>query len=110
MEITAENPKYLGMLDSDFVIAAPTLAEFYLVIYKKFNEKTADYWLGELAGHARTASVDVWIKAVKFRHEHKAENLSIFDCVGYIYSVENGFVFVTGDIQFKNKKGVEFVK
>ena len=110
VEISEENPHYSKFFDSDFVITAPTLAEFYLVIYKKLNQKTADYWLEKLKPNARAASLDVWIRAVKFRHERKKENLSIFDAIGYAFSLENGYIFVTGDVQFKDKKGVEYVK
>ena len=50
------------------------------------------------------------IKALKFRVDNKRENLSIFDCIGYIYSLENNLKFVTGDKFFKNKEEVLFIQ
>jgi len=110
VEISEENGLYDKILEADFVVTSPTMAEFYLIMYTKFNEKTANYWFKRLKPSCVNPDEDIWIKAVKFRYEHKSENLSIFDCIGYIYSVENGCLFVTGDKEFKNKKGVEFIK
>ena len=110
IEISDGNNRYDKILESDFVVTVPIMAEFYLVMYKKFNEKTANYWFKRLKSLCVNPNEDIWIKAVKFRHNHKSENLSIFDCVGYIYSIENSYLFVTGDKEFKNKKGVEYIK
>jgi len=53
---------------------------------------------------------DIMLKAVRFRIDHKKENLSFFDCIGYIFTQENNMAFDTGDKDFKNKEGVEFIK
>ena len=45
-----------------------------------------------------------------FQLESKQEDLSLFDCMGYIFSLENNFDFVTGDRAFKDKKGVLFIQ
>jgi predicted nucleic acid-binding protein len=46
---------------------------------------------------------------MKFRIENRKQNLSFFDCAGYVFAMENGMTFVTGDREFRNMKGVEFV-
>ena len=110
VEIHDESSKYTRYLDEEFVIPKPVLAEFYYVIYKKSGKQKAQSWIDKLEPYSREVSLKCWIDALIYRHEHRKQNLSIFDCIGYIYSVENGYTFVTGDIQFKNKKGVEYVK
>jgi hypothetical protein len=110
VEIHEENKNYAFVLNQEFVIPNSTLAEFYQTIYRKLEKQTADYWLNKLSAYSANVNLDIWIKAMVYRHEHKTENLSVFDCIGYIFAQENKLKFVTGDKQFKNKKGVLFVK
>ena len=52
-----------------------------------------------------------WIKeATDFRINHKKENMSYVDCLGYIIAKDLNVKFLTGDNQFKDLKNVEFVK
>ena len=44
------------------------------------------------------------------RIEHAKENLSFFDCVGYVFAQEHGLIFVTGDKAFEKREGVEYIK
>ena len=44
-----------------------------------------------------------------FKVDNAKKNVSFFDAVGYIYSRENRLLFVTGDKEFKNLEGVEFI-
>jgi hypothetical protein len=110
VEIHEENKNYEFVLNQEFVIPDSTLAEFYQTLYRKLGKQTADYWLSKLSSYSVTVALDIWIKSIVYRHEHKAENLSMFDCIGYVFAQENKLKFVTGDKQFKNKKGVLFVK
>ena len=110
MEISQDNPYFNIYLDSNFVITDITLAEFYGVILRKYDEITADYWFKILEQYAVSVDKLILKEAVKFRHEHKKSDISFFDAVGYIFSIENGYVFVTGDKEFKGLKNVEFKK
>ncbi len=110
VEILEGNPAYERIRHEEFVIADPTLAEFYALLCKKPNEKTAKYWLERFRPYSRPAGLDVWIEAVRYRAAHRSENLSIFDCLGYAFSRANGFRFVTGDKEFRAVEGMEFVE
>ena len=70
----------------------------------------SDYWLRKVEKIAISVNRTILIKAVKFRHENKKRNLSFFDCVGYIFAIENNMKFVTGDRQFEDREGVEYIK
>ncbi len=109
-EIGDGNPKYIHFLDSQFIIADLTLAEYYSVLYRDGKEDKAIYWHNRLAHFCKPVSRDILIKALKYRIDNKKENLSIFDCVGYMYSLGNNIKFVTGDIAFKNKEGILFIQ
>mgnify|MGYP001605057381 CR=1 FL=1 len=110
VEIKQENPKFIKFLDQDFIINDMTMAEFYIIIYKEKGQSEADYWHKRLASYCHPVSREILIKALKYRIDHKKEDLSIFDCVGYIYALENNLKFVTGDKEFKNKEGVLFIQ
>jgi hypothetical protein len=110
VEIHEKNKNYAFALSQDFVIPDSTLSEFYLILYRKLGKQTADYWLKKLSPYSVNVNLDIWIKSMSYRHEHIKENLSMFDCIGYVFAQENKLRFVTGDKQFKNKKGVLFVK
>ena len=80
------------------------------MLYKRLGEKTADYWIAKFSPFVVRVDRALLIKAAKYKEDHKKENLSFFDCVGYIYAQENHMQFVTGDKEFKGKEGVLFIK
>ena len=82
-----------------------TMAEFYADFYRKFNLQTADFWHRKFSTICVPVPREIMLKAVRFRVDHKKENLSFFDCVGYIFAQESNMTFVTGDKEFKNKEG-----
>jgi len=110
VEIHNGNSKFAELLHEDPVITEITFAEFYANLYNKYNEKTADYWQSKLSTFCRSVSMDILIKAVKFRVDNKKKNISFFDCVGYLYALENDINFVTGDKEFQHLEGVMFIK
>jgi len=110
VEINNGNAKFVDLLDKDVVITDLTMTEFYADMYRKYDEKTADYWHRKLSVFCRSVSRDILIKAVKFRIDNKKQNFSFFDCVGYVFALENNIKFVTGDKEFKHKEGVLFIK
>ena len=110
MEIARANPKFVSYLNSSFVITDLNLAEFYSVLLRENGENLADYWIKKLERYSLPVSKEILIAAIKFRFDNRKTNISFFDAVGYIYSIKNGFYFVTGDKEFEKFKNVEFVK
>jgi len=109
-EIGDGNLKFIQFLDKDFVITDLTLAEYYSVLYRDGKEDKAIYWHIKLSPFCKPVSREILIKALKYRIDNKKENLSIFDCVGYVFALENNLKFVTGDKAFKNKENVLFIQ
>ena len=109
-EIGAGNPKFMEFLNKEFVITDLTLAEYCSVLYRDGKEDKAVYWHSRLASYCKPVSREILIMALKYRIDHKKEDLSIFDCVGYIFSLESNLKFVTGDKEFKKKEGVLFIQ
>lgn len=109
VEIGDGNPAFVGLLNEKVVVTDITMAEFYADLYKKFGLSTANYWHRKLAPLCRPVSRDILIKAVTYRVDNKKQGLSFFDCVGYIFAIENNLVFVTRDKEFKEKPHVQFM-
>lgn len=111
VEIILGNENYKKFEDSTIVTSTINLAEVYYFLLREYNERTADYWIKKMNFHlVNIIKLDSVVKASKFRFENKDEQLSYADCLGYILAKELNLEFLTGDIKFKNKKNVEFVK
>lgn len=110
VEIYKENPKFSGYLTSNFVINDLTLAEFYLFLLKEEGETTADFWSKKLEFYSSSVSRETILEAVKFRYNHRKQDISFFDAVGYIFSVKSGCLFVTGGKEFEGLPHVEVIK
>ena len=109
-EILRENPKYAKILNQPFVITEWTLAEFYKTLLREFEKTVAREWCNKLKPYAEVVSLSIVLEAINFQREHDKEDLSLFDCVGYMFSIKKGYMFVTGDKEFKNKKEVLFIQ
>jgi len=110
VEIAKGNPKYAGYLTSTFVITDLTLAEFYAVLLREEGEKVADYWFRKLERFSLPVNKEMLIEAIRFRYEHRKQEISIVDAAGYIFSLKQGYLFVTGDEDFASLANVEFRK
>ena len=49
-------------------------------------------------------------EAMKLKLKFKDKKLSYVDCIGYVFALELGLKFLTGDNEFKDLVNVEFVK
>lgn len=110
VEIYLGNKKFIDYLTIDFVIAELTLIEFFGILLREYGEDEAHRWFRKLERYAIPVNKNIFLEAVKFRHEHKKQNISFFDAVGYIFSVTHGYYFVTGDKEFEKFPNVEFRK
>src|SRR3989344_7698099 len=108
IEISNGNEKFAHYMNIEFVITDITLAEFFVVLLREQDEKVADYWFRKFERYSVSVDKYTLKEAMKFRHEHKKKGISFFDAVGYIFSIRNGYYFVTGDKEFEKFKNVEF--
>lgn len=109
-EIQYANPKFSLFSNESFVITEWTFVEFYRSILKQYDKITADYWLRKLRPFIRKVEIEILLKAVVFQEENKKTDMSVYDCVGYTFAQENNLLFVTGDKEFKGRKGVLFIQ
>jgi predicted nucleic acid-binding protein len=110
VEMHDRNSNYTHIFDNDWVVTELTLAEFYSVLLRKHNRKTAAFWCAKFMPFAVKIPLNTLLQAMHMKVECAKQNLSFFDCVGYIYAREHKMQFVTGDKEFKGKEGVLFIK
>ena len=91
VEIAKENSKFIDYLKLDFVITDLTLSEFYFVLLREAGEEKAEYWFKKLQPYVAYVNIVELKEAMKFRYLNKNKNLSFFDCVGYIFSINSKF-------------------
>ena len=110
IEIVKENPRYTSYTEEDITLTLFNLAEIYWSILNDFNEEKADQIYSKLKEDCVEVDDETLKEAIKFRKEHKKQDLSYTDCIGYIYSKRNNLKFLTGDSKFEHLPFVEFVK
>lgn len=110
VEIYLGNEKFSAYLAAPFLITDLTLAEFYGVLLREYGADIADKWYKKLGPYSFPVNKEVLIEAIKFRQMHKKRNISFFDAVGYMFSLQHGYSFVTGDKEFEHFRDVEFRK
>lgn len=104
------NQNYISYKDSAVTLTIFNLAEIYWHALLEYTHEEAE----EIYATYKVAVVEIddntLKEAVKFRKQHKKQDLSYTDCIGYIYAKRYGMKFLTGDKQFEDLPNVEFVK
>lgn len=110
IEIAEGSPKYQKYLDSDAVTLKDNLAELYYFLLRKYDEKTADFFLDKFSKIGVELPIAIIAKAMVFRHNYTKTRFSYIDCLGYAYALENKRFFLTGDRAFEDMENVELVR
>ncbi|MBI2574270.1 PIN domain-containing protein [Candidatus Woesearchaeota archaeon] len=109
IEILEGNPRYQKFVGRDFVITKLNAIELHRHSLKNAGEVKAQSDLEMVWGSIADFGREVIADANKFRQRHKEKNLSIADCIGYVFAMKNRLAFITGDREFKGLAGVEFL-
>ena len=109
-EVFKGNPTYKRFENLGFNITVLNLFEFHQFLLKAKGEAVADKIIELYSPHIVHFDMEIIKKASKFRYNEKRKNLSMSDCIGYIYAKEHNMVFLTGDKEFADMRNVEFVK
>lgn len=110
IELAEGNPKYEKYLESDSVTLKDNLAELFYFLLRKYDEKTANFFLIKFSRVAVELPASIISRAMIFRYEHKKTRFSYIDCFGYIYALADRRFFLTGDRAFTGMKNVELVR
>lgn len=109
IEILNRNHSYENYLGKTAIINNFIFAEFCYNLIKDKVKNREDY-IEEMKSAVVSVEPETLVKAMEFRYKNKKRKLSMTDCVSYIMARELGVKFLTGDKEFENLEGVEFVK
>ncbi|MEK6934006.1 MAG: PIN domain-containing protein [Nanoarchaeota archaeon] len=110
IEIIKKNYKYDLYTEEDIVLTLFNLVEVYWSALLDNGEEKAEEVYSQFRNNVVDVDDDTLKEAIKFRKEHKKQDLSYTDCIGYIYAKRNNLKFLTGDSKFEHLPFVEFIK
>ncbi|MFW6282504.1 MAG: PIN domain-containing protein [Minisyncoccales bacterium] len=110
IEIIKGNKNYKKFLNKKFATSLYNLYELYFLLLKDFGEDKAKSYFYQFKDFILPMKDEYIFNASKFKLKKIKNKLSYADCLGYIMAIENNYMFLTGDKEFKKIKGVEFVK
>ena len=110
IEIVKENQNYKRFQNTLNVTSLMNLLEIHYIISSSFGTKKVDIIIDRLKEILISAKIEDVREASVFRIKNVKKKFSYIDCLGYSIAKNRGLKFVTGDNQFKDFSGVEFVK
>lgn len=110
-ELIEGNPDYDKFTKRVIILTTKlNLMELHYGLLMKYGKQDADRIYDELSPYAIEFDSGIIKKANEFRASMKGHNLSYVDCIGYTIAQLRGVDFLTGDKEFENLPGVEYVK
>ena len=111
IEIIKQNPNYKDYIKGVGIITTKlNLMELHYNILREVSREEADKHFDRLTPFCVNFSDEELKEANLFKLKNKPKKLSYVDCLGYIIARKRNIPFLTGDKEFKDFKGVEFVK
>lgn len=109
-EILKQNPSYAPYTNLPATITIFNSGEIYFAALHDLGEERANQIYSKYKDSVVEIDDETLKESVKFRRTMNKRQLSYADCIGYIYAKRHGMKFLTGDPQFENLEGAEFVK
>jgi len=109
-EILKENKNYAKYENAEIVTTKLNLFELYLGILREKSESEAKEVLDLFYPFAIDFDENIIEDAAKLKNKLNKRDVSMTDCIGYVFAKQLGIKFLTGDKEFQNLDNVEFVK
>ncbi|MDD5133690.1 MAG: PIN domain-containing protein [Candidatus Nanoarchaeia archaeon] len=110
-ELIEGNPNYKPYTKNIGIITTKlNLMELHYGLFLKYGKEIADNYYDKLIDYTIQINDNIIKKANEFRVSFKKRKLSYVDCIGYIIARSRNVKFLTGDKEFEDLEGVEFVK
>ncbi|MBI5392881.1 PIN domain-containing protein [Candidatus Woesearchaeota archaeon] len=110
IEIIKGNPNYDKYVECECYTTILNLYELYYQLLKSYGQEAADSYYSKYLSLKLEIKEEYIPKSALFRLNHKQQNVSYVDALGYTIALENGLIFLTGDKEFKNLPNVVFEK
>jgi len=109
IELIGKNPAYKKYEESPLVTTVLNKIEVVSWGLVTYGEEFSDILVKSLQ-YVVDIPDDVIREAVRMKRRENKRNVSYADCIGYCFARNNGLLFLTGDKEFKDLPGVEYVK
>lgn len=110
-EIVKENDNYTPYIKNvGVIITILNLMELHYAILRTVGKEEADKHFNRFLPFVVEISNEIIKEANEFKLLNKKNKLSYVDCIGYKIARDMNVKFLTGDKQFEDFDGVEFVK
>lgn len=110
IEIIKGNQNYLKYKDASAAITIFNVVELHYALLREYSSVLADAVAGKYSQFQVEIDFEIIKKANALKLQHRKRNLSAADVIGYATAQKLGIKFLTGDEDFKDMGGVEFVK
>jgi predicted nucleic acid-binding protein len=110
IELVKGSPNYLKYSDDKIITTQLNLIEFYYSLISEFSKEIAKTIYFKFKDCSKEIDDEIIFEAMEFRKKYNKRKLSYVDCIGYIFAKKNNIEFLTGDKEFEDLPGVEFVK
>jgi|SRR3989344_1905199 len=105
------NDEYKNIFENyEIVMTNLNQIELFYIVLKDFGLEKARELYHRFNSYVVDFDYEVIELAMIFKLKNKDKKLSYADCIGYAFSNINKIKFLTGDKEFKDFPGVEFVK
>ena len=110
IELISGNTKYEKFKDAIIITNSLNISEVFYSLLLKIEEATARKIINQINFELVEITPQISMESAIFKFKNKNKKLSYADCIGYICSIQNNLLFLTGDKEFENLPNVEFVK
>ena len=110
IELAKTSPNYVRFSEETVVTARFNLTELFYILLEQLGEEKAREIYYKFKDCAIEIPDEILFKALLFRLKNRKKGFSYADCIGYVFALESGLKFLTGDDAFEGISGVEFVK
>ena len=109
IEVLESRVNYAKLVGCKSLVTKLNLFELCFYLYRTgVDEATCKKILSSYQKSCVEYGLDTIEKAAKMKMSNK--RLSMTDCIGYQVAQEYGIKFLTGDKEFENVEGVEYIK
>lgn len=109
IESFLRNPSYNKFSQCHLVTLDLNRIEMYWWALTRYDQGLADVFLSAIVPAAQMDD-ELIRDAMMFRKKYSKRDISYVDSIGYTFAQKNKLLFLTGDEQFRDLPGVEFVK
>ncbi|MBD3313651.1 PIN domain-containing protein [Candidatus Woesearchaeota archaeon] len=110
IEILKGNPDYQPYTECNILLTKLNLFEVHYNLMRGSSEKEAATFLKKYSKFAVDFDENIIREASRLKLDNRKRNISMADCIGFMVAKRLGIKFLTGDKEFENVPGVEFVK